>query len=181
LRGEDERQMAVPRTARTEGDLLMCSLSRCRWFFVAIALLAAGYVLGHLTSTRAPLIRPVSAILTSASDVVLAAGAGGVGRGTAQSNYQSQCASCHGSNGKGDGWTAWLFRLKMRDLTDAAYMRTLADDYLFQIIKQGGANLGKPGMPSWGQDLTDREIRDLVIYIRSLALPPPPRPAGAAR
>ena len=159
----------------------MSRLSRCGWFFVAFALLAVGYVLGHLTSTRAPLIRPVSARLPPTSLGVLAEGAGGGSRGTAQSNYQSQCASCHGSKGKGDGWTAWLFRLKMRDLSDAAYMRTLPDDYLFQIIKQGGANLGKPGMPSWGQELTDREIRDLVIYIRSLALPPTPGPAGAAR
>lgn len=159
----------------------MCSLSRCGWFFVAIALLAAGYLLGHLASTTAPLIRPVPALVTPTSHAVFAAGAGGGGRGTAESNYESQCTSCHGSNGKGDGWTAWLFGLKMRDLSDAAYMRTLPDDYLFQIIKQGGANLGKPGMPSWGQELTDREIRDLVVYIRSLALPPPARPTGAER
>ena len=160
----------------------MGSLSRCRWLFVPIALLAAGYVLGHLASTRTPLVRPVPALVTTASGVVFAAGAGGGGRGTAQSVYRSQCASCHGSSGKGDGWTAWLFRLKMRDFTDAAYMRTLPDDYLFQIIKQGGANLGKPGMPSWGQELTDREIQELVVYIRSLAPPPSsPQPSGAAR
>jgi len=65
----------------------------------------------------------------------------------------------------------------MRDLTDAAYMQTLRDDYIFQIIKHGGASLGKPGMPSWGQELDDREIRDLVVHIRSLApssqRPPP--------
>jgi mono/diheme cytochrome c family protein len=159
----------------------MRNLARCGWFFVGIAVLAAGYVLGHLPSTRVPLIRPVSARVPLASHVVFAAGVGGRGRGTTGSTYQSQCASCHGSNGKGDGWTAWLFRLQMRNLRDAAYMRTLSDDYLFQIIKQGGANLGKPGMPSWGQDLTDREIRDLVVYIRSLTLPPPPRPTGAER
>jgi mono/diheme cytochrome c family protein len=57
----------------------------------------------------------------------------------------------------------------MRDFADATYMRTLPDDYLFQIIKQGGANLGKPGMPSWGQELTDEEIMALVVYIRGLA------------
>jgi hypothetical protein len=62
----------------------------------------------------------------------------------------------------------------MRDLTDAAYMHTLTDDYLFQIIKHGGSSLGKPGMPSWGQELDDREIRDLVLHIRSLAPPLPP-------
>ena len=60
----------------------------------------------------------------------------------------------------------------MKDFTDSAYLQTLPDEYLFQIIKQGGANLGKPGMPSWGQELTDREINGLVAYIRSFALPP---------
>lgn len=70
----------------------------------------------------------------------------------------------------------------MRDLTDPAYMRTLPDDYLFQIIKQGGASLGKPGMPSWGLELTDQEIRDLGAYIRSLAGPPQrPQSTGTGR
>jgi hypothetical protein len=70
----------------------------------------------------------------------------------------------------------------MRDLTDAAYVRTLTDDYLFQIIKQGGASLGKPGMPSWGRELDDPEIRDLVLHIRSLAAAPrPPHATGSSR
>ena len=70
----------------------------------------------------------------------------------------------------------------MKDLTDSAYLQTLPDEYLFQIIKQGGANLGKPGMPSWGQELDDREIRDLVVHIRSLAAPPQqPQGTGLSR
>ena len=70
----------------------------------------------------------------------------------------------------------------MRDLTDPAYLQTLPDDYLFQIIKQGGASLGKPGMPSWGQELTDQEIRDLAAYVRSLAqAPQQPQSTGAWR
>ena len=70
----------------------------------------------------------------------------------------------------------------MKDLTDSAYLQTLPDEYLFQIIKQGGDMLGKPGMPSWVQELSDREIWDLVIYIRSLAAPPQqPRATGSRR
>ena len=68
----------------------------------------------------------------------------------------------------------------MQDMSDPARMRTLSDDYIFQIIKQGGASLGKPGMPSWSQELTDQEIRDLVVYIRSLVRPPEqPQSTGA--
>ena len=174
--------MAAPRTTRAKGNLLMNSLSRCRCLFVVIALLAAGYLLDRLASAKVALVPPLPVPATSIADLVFAAGAGSGGRATAQSNYRSECATCHGASGKGDGWTAWLFRLKVRDLTDAAHMWTLSDDYIFQIIKQGGASLGKPGMPSWGQELTDREIRDLVVYIRSLAPPPPPpQPSGAAR
>ena len=160
----------------------MASLSGCRWLLALIAVLAAGLLVVHLVSlTRRP-VQPALAASTYTAGVVFAAGVGSTAPRTGPSNYQSHCASCHGAGGKGDGWTAWLYRLKMRDLTDAAYMQTLPDDYIFQIIKHGGASLGKPGMPSWGQDLSDREIRDLVVHIRSLAAPPQqPQATGSSR
>jgi len=126
-------------------------------------------------------MRAASGLSASLTDAVFAAGARG-DRTTAGSSYQLHCASCHGVSGKGDGWTAWLFRLKMRDLGDPAYVETLSDDYLFQVIKQGGASLGKPGMPSWSQELTDGEIMDLVVHIRGLgAASRPDQPVGTAR
>ena len=159
---------------------MLNGLPRCRWLVVVIALLATRCLLSLLASARVSTPRPGTVSATPTAGVVLAAGSGGGGRGTAQSNYRSKCASCHGDSGKGDGWTAWLFRLKMQDMTDPARMRILPDDYIFQIIKQGGASLGKPGMPSWGQEVTDQEIRDLVVYIRSLARPPEqPQSTGA--
>ena len=160
----------------------MSSLSRLRPPFVLIAVVAVGCVLVYLGSVILPPILRISAPFTRTPGAIFAAGVAGGGRESGQSNYQSQCAACHGSSGKGDGWRAWLFRLKMRDFTDSAYMQTLSDEYLFQIIKQGGASLGKPGMPSWGQELTDREIQVLVVYIRSLAMPPgQPQLSGPAR
>jgi mono/diheme cytochrome c family protein len=100
----------------------------------------------------------------------------------AAANYRVHCAACHGIGGRGDGWRARVSRLRMEDLTDSASMTALPDEYLFQVIKHGGANLGKPGMPSWGQALTDEEIRDLVAYIRALAPPVrQPESSGAAR
>jgi mono/diheme cytochrome c family protein len=159
---------------------LLNGLPRCRWLVVVIALLAARHVISLLASARVLTPRPGTVSATPTAGVVLAAGSGGGRRGTAQSNYRSECATCHGATGKGDGWTAWLFRLRMQDMTDPAQMRTLTDDYIFQIIKQGGASLGKPGMPSWGQEFTDQEIRDLVVYIRSVARPPEqPQSTGA--
>ena len=156
--------------------------SRWRPLFVLIMVLALGSGIVYFASVRGASIRPTSAPATSTAGPLLAGDETASDRGAGQAQYQAQCASCHGTGGKGDGWRAWLFRLKMGDFTDAAYMQALPDDYLFQIIQQGGANLGKPGMPSWGQELTDQEIESLVVYLRSLALsvPQPQRP-GTAR
>ena len=51
-------------------------------------------------------------------------------------------------------------------------MNTLTDDYLFRIIKEGGAAVGKRFMPGWGAQIKDPEIWNVVAYIRSLAVPP---------
>jgi len=160
----------------------VASLSGCRWLLALIAVLAAGLLVVHLVFLTQLAVQPAPAASTHTASVAFAAGVGSTGPRSGPSNYQSHCASCHGTRGKGDGWTAWLYRLKMRDLTDAAYVQTLRDDYIFQVIKHGGASLGKPGMPSWGQELDDREIRDLVVHIRSLAAPPQqPQATGSSR
>lgn len=82
-----------------------------------------------------------------------------------QASFNSQCARCHGSSGKGNGLQAkalFLF-FKVPDLTDPAYMRTRSDEDLFRSIKQGNN-----AMPSFGLRLSEPEIKDLVVYIRSL-------------
>ncbi len=87
--------------------------------------------------------------------------------------YYAFCASCHGTDGRGS-WRAALFLVRPGDLTDAARMRTLADQYTFDIMKHGGSPIGRPGMPAFGSTLSDDDIRLLVRYVRSL-------PARAAR
>lgn len=160
----------------------MDGLSGRRRFFALIVFLGCGLLVLLLASIAFHRASPPPAPSARPAASVVAGGSARTGLGTGPSNYRSHCASCHGTGGKGDGWTAWVYRLMMRDLTDAAYLQTLTDDYLFQIIKQGGASLGKPGMPSWGRELDDREIRDLVRHIRSLAAAPrPPHATGSSR
>jgi len=160
----------------------VASLSGCRWLLALTAVLAVALVIVHLVFLTQLAVQTGPAATTHIEGVAFAAGVGSTGPRTGPSNYQSHCASCHGAGGKGDGWTAWLYRLKMRDLTDAEFVQTLRDDYMFQIIKHGGTSLGKPGMPSWSQELDDREIRDLVVHIRSLAAPPQqPQATGSSR
>ena len=52
-------------------------------------------------------------------------------------------------------------------------MNQLNDKFLYDIISKGGGAVGKSTfMPSWGGALNDTQIRDVVTYIRTLAIPP---------
>ena len=57
-----------------------------------------------------------------------------------------------------------------RDHTDRAYMSTLNDKQIADIIKMGGAIKGKPLMPSHPQ-LSGDDLNALVAYVRSLSQP----------
>ena len=87
-----------------------------------------------------------------------------------QRDYLSRCAGCHGANGRGS-WRASIFFIRPGDLTDREAMSRLSDEYLFGIIKDGGATIGKPGMPAFGYHLTDPEIRALAAHVRALSAP----------
>ena len=87
-----------------------------------------------------------------------------------QRAYLSRCADCHGSNGRGS-WRATIFLIQPGNLTDRDAMSRLSDDYLFAIIKNGGATIGKPGMPAFGYHLTDLEVNALVAHVRALSDP----------
>ncbi len=84
--------------------------------------------------------------------------------------YYLRCVTCHGIHGTGS-WRATLFLIRPGNLADRRRMAALPDQYLFDIIKHGGAPLGKPGMPSFGFHLSEAEIRELVAYIRTLSAP----------
>jgi mono/diheme cytochrome c family protein len=89
------------------------------------------------------------------------------GASRAERMYVGLCATCHGDDGRGS-WRATVFLVRPGDLTDAARMRQHSDPYLFDVIKHGGAPLGRPGMPAFGASLKDEDIRALVDYVRSL-------------
>ncbi len=84
-----------------------------------------------------------------------------------QRAYLTYCAGCHGANGHGS-WRAWLFLLRPRDLADPRLVGSRTHEYLFLWIKNGGATIGRPGMPAFGYHLTDAQIRELVGYLRTL-------------
>ena len=85
----------------------------------------------------------------------------------AQRLYLSNCATCHGASGAGS-WRATIFLMRPSNLSDSRLIDGLTDEYLYLVIKNGGAPLGKPGMPAFGFHLRDDEIRELIGYLRAL-------------
>ena len=87
----------------------------------------------------------------------------------ASSLYKDLCTSCHGDSGKGNGPAAAALTPKPKNFTDCKGMATDPDETLFKIIKGGSQSVGRsPMMPSWGEALSDQDIRNLVAYIRGL-------------
>src|SRR5262245_21596744 len=93
----------------------------------------------------------------------------------AQRAYLTYCAECHGANGHGS-WRATLFLLRPGDLADPRTLAGRSDQYLWDLVKHGGAPIGKPGMPAFGYHLSDDQIEDVVRYVRGLSEPRPTRP-----
>ena len=78
--------------------------------------------------------------------------------------FVANCAVCHGREGKGDGPGAAGLNPKpanysQRESTEARQLR---------IVSNGGKAEGlSPGMPSWGDTLSQKEVRDVVAYVRT--------------
>ena len=106
---------------------------------------------------------------------------GGIGIGTAGSSdaeskgsekYTTFCVPCHGPAGKGDGLAAASLNPKPRNFADGNYMNTRTDAQVMNVIKNGSAaEKLSPLMVGYGSMLNDQEIKDIVAFIRSLAVP----------
>src|SRR6266550_8681570 len=73
----------------------------------------------------------------------------------AKALYSSECATCHGKDGK-----AKTFKAKFnhaRNLTDSAWQANVSDERLFNSITNGRGH-----MPAWGKKLSEAEINSLV-------------------
>lgn len=86
----------------------------------------------------------------------------------AQQNYKHHCSSCHGPDGKAQ--TRLGKKSGAKDISDKAAIAKLSDDELFKTIKEGRKNAkGEEKMEPFGDDLSDKEIADLVGYVRTLS------------
>lgn len=82
----------------------------------------------------------------------------------ARNIYNSQCASCHGSNGDGKGDKAQGLWKKPTDFRDADHMSDHSDGDLYWTTTKGNWP-----MPAFENKLSSLERWQLVDYIRSFA------------
>lgn len=80
--------------------------------------------------------------------------------------YQSRCQMCHGPQGKGDGPAAAALDPAPKDLSDKEFVSGLEDDYMFDVIKKGGAAVGKSAQMPPHPGLSDEDVWNVISFIR---------------
>jgi len=73
--------------------------------------------------------------------------------------FKKKCSMCHGTDGKG------FPAMKTPDFTDRKVQASLTDKEITETIKNGRKGTM---MPPFGSQLSDKQIQELVLYIRSL-------------
>ena len=81
-----------------------------------------------------------------------------------KATFESNCAKCHGTDGKGQ--TKMGQKLGAKDYTDPKVQAALKDDAAFKAIKEGvkadDKTLMKPA-----EGMSDDDIKALVAYMRT--------------
>ena len=87
-----------------------------------------------------------------------------------ESVYRKNCASCHGPNGEATpGWRtpAADGRYPPPPLDGSAHAWHHSTETLEEMIRKGSPG-GAGGMPAWDGKLTNKEIDDVIVWIKSL-------------
>ena len=88
--------------------------------------------------------------------------------------FETNCASCHGTSGKGDGPVGAALQPPPRDFTKAEFKfdankdgKPGEDADLLLVITNGAATYGgSPLMAPWGH-LAEQDRIDLIAYVRT--------------
>jgi mono/diheme cytochrome c family protein len=85
----------------------------------------------------------------------------------AAENWENHCAKCHGADGKGQ--TKAGRKLNVRDYTDAKVQAEMKDEEMIKATSEGVKDkAGKERMKGYKDELSPKEIEELVGYIRKL-------------
>ena len=84
--------------------------------------------------------------------------------------FNWHCSQCHGALGNGKGVNNNIrLPVSPRNLTDGKDMSQFSNADMIRTITKGGpSNDLSPIMPSWGNTISEKEIKNLVLFIRHL-------------
>lgn len=83
----------------------------------------------------------------------------------AKTNYEKNCAKCHGKEGKGD--TKMGQKLGAKDYTDAKVQAAVTDEAMFKATKDGFKDKDGKVLMKPSEDLSDADIKALVAHMRA--------------
>ncbi len=84
--------------------------------------------------------------------------------------FDANCALCHGSRGDGKGLGGRDLNPPPRNFTNAKDMQERSDWRLFRVITDGGEKNGLSSqMASYKNVLTEQNIKDIILHIRTFA------------
>jgi cytochrome c oxidase cbb3-type subunit III len=92
--------------------------------------------------------------------------------------YMSNCATCHGTIGDGQGPRAYFINPKPRNFLHPASRQQLNRVVLFEAITNG--KLGTE-MPAWGQVLAPQEVADVAEFVYQRFISAPANEARAGK
>ena len=156
-------------------------------FYILIAVVTAGCA----SRPAPPTVEEARAGVDRLGAIVDGPGDASAGRGV----FQANCSPCHGEEGTGDGPAAEGLEVPPRDLTSGIFQYTSTepgqpptDGDLFRTILEG---VQGTAMPPWRRQLTDRQIWNVVQYVKRLSpafegdvertVVPIPEPPGASQ
>jgi high-affinity iron transporter len=79
--------------------------------------------------------------------------------------YASNCASCHGDTGQGDGRAGKQLSPPPANLVDAMWIHGSTDGEIFMVIRDG---VKDTGMKAFGSRMTTHQMWDVLNYLRSI-------------
>jgi mono/diheme cytochrome c family protein len=122
------------------------------------------------------MIRQLGSFLAAAALAALPLSAQAAGDAAAgKQTFETLCATCHGTTGKGDGPAGAALNPPPRDFSKGDFKydadkdgKAGSDADLALIIKNGaGAYGGSPLMAPWGH-LSESDIQNVIAYVHSL-------------
>lgn len=79
--------------------------------------------------------------------------------------FETNCVTCHGKNGAGNGKLAATLNPKPADLASGSRIASISPFQVYNTISMG---VEGTAMPSFGQKLTDKQLWEIAFYVKSL-------------